>query len=191
METLRVSTIWKMEPSVEERLAFTANYWGSSAVVCRAVEGRAGPIVDQEFGEFETWTQANAFAARLNEGLDLDPVEVHQILTSSILRAIDPLHAAAGRVCTSAPSRSAVSGKTVRVQFILAELNLAVTFCRIVRSRLSPHTPRMIRNARNAFFNAMDYALHSELTSNDLEEITAGCRRLHAALQGALSLLGE
>ena len=71
----------------------------------------------------------------------------------------------------------------MRVQFILAELNLAVTFCRIVQSRPSPHTPRMIRNARNALFNALDYALHSELTSSDFEEITAGCKKLQMALQ--------
>jgi hypothetical protein len=181
----------KVERFVQERLAFTASFWGSGAVVCRAVEDFAGPIVNQEFGQFETWTQAKAFAERLNEGLDLDPVEVHQILTSSILRAIDPLHAAAARRCPSDASRGAVSGKTVRVQFILAELNLAVTFCRIVLSRPSPHMPRMIRNARNALFNALDYALHSELTSSDVEEITAGCRRLHAALQESLSRRGE
>jgi hypothetical protein len=172
---------------MQERLAFTARFWGSAAVVCRTVEGRAGPIVDQEFGQFETWTQANAFAARLNEGLDLDPVETHQILTSSILRAIDPLHAAAAKNRAGDESRCAVTGKPVRVQFMLAELNLAVTFCRIVRSRPSPHTPRMIRNARNALFNALDYALHSELTSSDLEEITAGCKKLQMALQDSLS----
>jgi hypothetical protein len=172
---------------MQERLAFTASFWGSAAVVSRAVEGRAGPVVNQEFGQFETWTQANAFAAKLNEGLDLDPLQVHQILTGSILRAIDPLHAATARQCRSDALDGAIAGKSVRVQFILAELNLAVTFCRIVRSRQSPHTTRMLRNARIALFNALDYALHSELSSTDLQEITAGCKKLHAALQESLS----
>ena len=176
---------------MQERLAFTASFWGSAAVVCRAVEGRAGPVVDQEFGQFETWTQANAFATRLNEGLDLDPIEADQILTSSILRAIDPLHAAAAGERPGDALPGAVAGKPVRVQFILAELNLAVTFCRIVQSRPSPHTPRMIRNARNALFNALDYALHSELTSSDLEEIIAGCKKLQMALQESPSLRAE
>jgi hypothetical protein len=171
---------------MQERLAFTASFWGSAAVVSRAVEGRAGPIVDQEFGQFESWTQANAFAAKLNEGLDLDPLQVHEILTGSILRAIDPLHAATARQCSGDALDGAVAGKSVRVQFILAELNLAVTFCRILRSRQSPHTIRMLRNARNALFNALDYALHSELSSTDLEKITAGCKKLHAALQESL-----
>lgn len=171
---------------MEERLAFTASFWGDTAVVCRAVEGRAGPFVDQEFGQFETWTQAKAFAAKLNEGLDLDPIEAHRILTSSTLCAIDPLHAATACEFPDDKLPGAVSGKPIRVQFILAELNLAVTFCRIVRSRPRPHAPRMIRNARNALFNALDYALHSEPTSSDLKDITAGCQRLRAALQETL-----
>ncbi len=56
---------------MEERIAFAARYWGDKAVVCRSSEDCPGPVVDQEFGEFETWTQANMFAARLNEGLEI------------------------------------------------------------------------------------------------------------------------
>lgn len=176
---------------MQERLAFTASFWGQAAVVCRAVDGRPGPLVDQEFGPFETWTQANAFATRLNEGLDLDSTEAQQIVISSILRSIDPLHAAVVQECSgdSWPRRAA--GKPVRMQFILAELELAVTFCRIIRSRPSPHTARMLRNARNALFNAMDYVFHSELTGRDLEEITAGCQRLQTAMQESLPQQGN
>ncbi|HEY6269778.1 MAG TPA: hypothetical protein VIX11_15875 [Candidatus Acidoferrum sp.] len=71
---------------MQERIAFTAKYWGDKAVVCRSSEDCPGPAVDQEFGEFETWTQANAFAGRLNEGLEIPPAEAEQIITSSILR---------------------------------------------------------------------------------------------------------
>jgi hypothetical protein len=49
------------------------------------VEDRPGPVVEQQFGEFKTWTQAHTFAAKLNEGLDLDPMEARQIVTSSLL----------------------------------------------------------------------------------------------------------
>jgi hypothetical protein len=45
----------------------------------------------------------------------------------------------------------------------------------------------MLRNARIALFNALDYALHSELSSTDLQENTAGCKKLHDALQESLS----
>jgi len=71
---------------VEARFAFTAQYWGHGAAVCRAVENSPGPVVEAQFGEFKTWTQANDFAAKLNEGLDLDPVEVRRIATSYRLR---------------------------------------------------------------------------------------------------------
>jgi len=70
---------------MQERLAFTANFLGDAAVVCRAIEDRPGPIADLAFGRFETWTQAQAFARRLNEDLKLDPGEARQIVTSAIL----------------------------------------------------------------------------------------------------------
>lgn len=70
---------------MQDRFAFTAAYWGEAAVVCRADEDRPGPIVDRKFGQFATWTQAHSFATRLNEGLNIPPVEARQIVTSSIL----------------------------------------------------------------------------------------------------------
>ena len=71
--------------TAEARFAFTAQYWGNGAVVCRAVEDRPGPVVEPQFGEFPTWTQAMDFANKLNEGLDLNPHEVRRIVTSSVL----------------------------------------------------------------------------------------------------------
>ena len=68
---------------MRDRFAFTAKYWGDTAVVCRSTEDRPGPIVEQEFGEFRTWTQANAFATRLNAGLEIDPGQAGKILISS------------------------------------------------------------------------------------------------------------
>jgi hypothetical protein len=59
-------------------------------------EDSPGPIVDQQFGLFETWTQANAFAAKLNEGLDVTQIEVIQIVSSSLLATASVLHAVAG-----------------------------------------------------------------------------------------------
>lgn len=70
---------------MEPRFAFTAEFWGDGAVVCRATEDRPGPVVEQQFGEFKTWTQAQCFATKLNEGLDLDHLAVRQIVTSSLL----------------------------------------------------------------------------------------------------------
>jgi hypothetical protein len=85
-----VSYIWRYAPPrtarlMQERLAFTASFLRDAAVVCRAIEDRPGPIADLAFGRFETWTQAQAFARRLNEDLKLDPAEARQIVTSAIL----------------------------------------------------------------------------------------------------------
>jgi hypothetical protein len=171
---------------MHDRLAFTAKYWGDAAVVCRAVEGRPGPIVDQEFGEFETWTQANTFATRLNEGLEINPAEAEQIITSAILRTSELLRAADYPEFTSEALRRAAAGRAIRVQFILAELDLGVTFCRIVRSKASENTERLLRNARHAFFSAMHYVQRAELAPCEVEAITAQLVKLQEALQESL-----
>jgi hypothetical protein len=53
---------------MEDRIAFTAKYWGDKAVVCRSSEDCPGPAVDQEFGEFETWTQAKGVCRAAERG---------------------------------------------------------------------------------------------------------------------------
>jgi hypothetical protein len=102
---------------MQDRFAFTAKPWGNAAVVCRATEDYPGPIVDQEFGIFETWTRAHSIATRLNEGLKLDPLEARQILTSSFLYTSDLLRAG--------DSQDSESSQHVRL--LLAETDLALT----------------------------------------------------------------
>jgi hypothetical protein len=168
---------------MQDRFAFTAKYWGDRAVVCRSVEDRPGPIVEQEFGEFETWTQANVFAARLNEGLEITPTEAEQLLTSSISRTGELLREAGLPDLAGQQVRFLMARRPLCVQFMLAELDLAVTFCRIVRSKPSRHTKRLLRNARNALFNAMHYVVHSELAARDREAITERLKSLQAAFE--------
>ena len=171
---------------MQERFAFTAKYWGGKAVVCRSNEDRPGPAVDQEFGEFETWTQANMFAARLNEGMEIPRAEAEQIITSSILRSSELLRAAESSGLSGEPRRGQAIGRALRLQFMLAELELAVTFCRIVRSKPSENTERLLRNARNALFDAMHFVCHSELADCEVEAITGKLARLHAAFEESL-----
>lgn len=78
---------------MQDRFAFTASYWGKGAVVCRAIEGQPWPVVEREFGEFETWTQANFFATCLNERLDIHYAEAEQIITSAFLCTGEALRA--------------------------------------------------------------------------------------------------
>jgi hypothetical protein len=168
---------------MQDRFAFTAKYWGEAAVVCCAIEDRPGPIVDQEFGQFQTWTQANAFATRLNEGLEIDSVESERIVTGSILhtggllRSVDFQESAYDRL------RAPTPGRPLRVQLMLAELDLGVTFCRLVGCKTSELTSRLLRNARNALFDAMHFVCQSELPAGDLEAIMARLQKLHAALE--------
>jgi hypothetical protein len=168
---------------MEDRFAFTARYWGDKAVVCRSSEDRPGPVVDQEFGEFETWTQANAFAGRLNEGLEIHPAESEHIIASSILRASELLRACDSLETAGSLLRGPVAGRALRLQFMLAELELAVTFCRIVRSKPSEHTGRLLRNARNALFDAMHFVSHSQLAASELDAITERLVKLQQAFE--------
>ena len=72
--------------------AFTAEGRAPSAVVCLAFEGRPDFLVRDEFGTFETWTEANAVAAELNRALGISCAEARQIVTSAALAArITPL----------------------------------------------------------------------------------------------------
>lgn len=169
---------------MQDRLAFTAKQWGGSAVVCRALDGRSGPAVVQEFGPFITWTQANAFACRLNEGLELDHAEARQIVTGSSLLASDFLATAAPRERVSPLAFARVASRPLRVGLILAELNLAVAFCRLLHTEPKLHSPRILRNTHNAFFNALHFLLRSDLSARELEQITAAVSALHDALQG-------
>jgi hypothetical protein len=167
---------------MRDRFAFTAKYWGDTAVVCRSTEDRPGPIVEQEFGEFRTWTQANAFATRLNAGLEIDPGQAGKILISSILRANELLYAANSPESVGL-QRGPVGGRSLRLQFMLTELDLAMTFCRIVRSKPSEHTDRLLRNARNALFDAMHFVCHADLAACELEAITERLEKLQAAFE--------
>jgi hypothetical protein len=172
---------------IQERLAFTASFWGNGAVVCRAIEDSPGPVVDQEFGPFETWTQAQDFARQLNEGLELQPAEARQIVTSSVLGSTELFHNFESPGNVGDPQPPLVSGKQLRVQFVIAELDLAITFCRIARSKPSALAERLRRSARNALFKAMHYLCQPELTACEVTQIRAAMQRLQKAFQKSFS----
>src|SRR5215471_3000668 len=139
------------------RFAFTAQFWGDGAVVCRAVEDRPGPAVEQQFGEFRTWTQAHNFAAKLNEGLDLDPVDVRQIVTSSLLASACVVQEAFNPSLSWADSSIGHAARAAQLRFMLAELALALTFCR--SASLLPDTPvgSVLLNARKALEHSISF----------------------------------
>src|SRR5947207_2404276 len=91
-------------------------------------------------------------------------------------RPIPPAHAC-DRV------RRPIAGNRLRVEYMLAKLDLAVTFCRLARSGPSQHTNRLLRTARNAFFDGMHFVCGSELSPYESEAIAERLAKLHAELE--------
>jgi hypothetical protein len=71
----------------------------------------------------------------------------------------------------------------LRAQFALAELELGLTFCRLVASNPNRPSDRLLRNARNALFNAMHSVVYSELADSHVKLITERMACLVEALK--------
>lgn len=174
--------------TAEARFAFTAQYWGNGAVVCRAVEDRPGPVVEPQFGEFPTWTQALDFANKLNEGLDLDPREVRRIVTSSVLATACVLQTSLN--CRGLWSTVQLATRAAHLRFVKAETALAINLCRSVflRSNLSPDSAlRVLWIAEKAFHRASRFLSHCDADDRESHEIAARVANLAAALQTLVS----
>jgi hypothetical protein len=88
-------------------------------------------VAEEQFGVFESWTQAMAFARELNQGLDIHPDDVRQILTSAYLARQEVLRAAEERAPGRTPEAPiAAFPSAVEVAFLFAQIHLAETFCR-------------------------------------------------------------
>lgn len=168
---------------MDVRFAFTAQFWGEhSAVVCRAVEDRPGPVVEQQFGEFKTWTQAHAFSTKLNEGLYLDPLEVRQIVTSSLLATARVVQEALNS--TRSQRRSAIElAREGQFRFVLAQLALALTSCLSAPLLSGAPMRRMLLHAREVLYHSTSFLELFE--GDDREQLTISSRiqALDAALQ--------
>ena len=72
---------------MQRRSAFTAITTQEGAIVVRVLADTSDVWPQQEFGCFETWTQAQVFARMLNEKYGIDPVEARYIVVSASLAA--------------------------------------------------------------------------------------------------------
>jgi hypothetical protein len=68
-----------------ERFAFTAAITESGAEVVRVVADTSALWPQQEYGCFETWTEAQDFATVLNQTYGIDPIEAQHIVVSANL----------------------------------------------------------------------------------------------------------
>ncbi len=73
--------------SIEARqpFAFTAVITETGALVARVVADTAGFCPQEEYGCFETWTEAQDFAALLNQTHGIGPMEAQYIVVSASL----------------------------------------------------------------------------------------------------------
>ena len=168
---------------MDASFAFTAQFWGDRAVVCRAVKGLPGPVVEQQFGEFPTWTQAHAFASKLNEGLGLDPLEVRQIVTSSLLAAACVVQAALNSRTAWPDSDAVAKARTVQLRFVLSELALAITFCRAATNVSDGPLLRVLLRARKALQHSTSFLENFDGDDPDLAEIASRAETLDALLR--------
>ncbi|PYT91050.1 MAG: hypothetical protein DMG36_19500 [Acidobacteria bacterium] len=167
---------------MEPRFAFTAQFWGNGGVVCRAVEDRPGPVVEQQFGQFSTWTQANACAVKLNEGLGLDPLDVREIVTSSFLATACVLQAALAANRSWSNSAVRLATRAAHRNFLLAELSLALTFCRSARQLATENTGHLLRHVQNAIVHARQFMALFGGDASELKDISASLTAVNAAL---------
>jgi len=167
---------------VTRRFAFAAQYWDDFAVVCRAVENCPGPVVEPQFGLFDTWTAANAFASRLNEGLDISPAVARELLSACLLRRDALVHSLvpSGRI----RKRSRVHAKNLEVRrnFVCTQLKTACILCESV-SLIPEKTPRLFCDAAKALHNANRFILMFDGDQAGLIEIVQRAAQLNEALR--------
>ena len=176
---------------MEPRFAFTAQFWGDGAVVCRAVQDRPGPVVEQQFGEFKTWTQAQSFATKLNEGLDLDRLAVRQIVTSSLLATAGVVQETLNSASSWAGSPVEVAAHAVQLQFILSELAFALTLCRSAAYLSDASVRRIASNVQKVLRQSAYFLNFFDGNYTELKDIAARTRELNSAFQHVVSCLPE
>jgi hypothetical protein len=70
-----------------QRSAFAVVTTQEGAIVVRVLADTPDVWPQQEYGCFETWTQAQGFASMLNQRYGIDPVEATHIVVSASLAA--------------------------------------------------------------------------------------------------------
>jgi len=169
------------------RIAFTAEFWNSRAVVCRVVENRIGASVMQEFGLFDTWTEANQFANKLNEGLGLGQEEAREIVTAAQLAVIDHLSVAVRK--DSFWDRAPVISRanSLQVRFLFAHLQLARTFCQLARcNEADSRSASLVGRAMQALDSALAFLPRLRVRQAEIEELHMQFESLKAELRGLM-----
>jgi hypothetical protein len=167
---------------VTRRFAFAAQYWDDFAVVCRAVENCPGPVVEPQFGLFDTWTAANAFADSLNQGLDISAAEAREILSACLLRRDSLVHSLIPSSRIQKHSRVHSRNLEARRNFVRTQLKTACILCESV-SLIPKKRPRLLCDAAKTLHNANRFILMFDGDHADLIEIVQMADQLNEALR--------
>jgi len=158
----------------QPRLAFAAAHWGDSAVVCRAEENSPGPVVEQQFGIFPTWNQANAFARKLNEGLEVTPEDARQVVTSAMLAASGVVRAPEPKDTIWKRAPVLVAAERLQWHHLLAQLDLAITFCDLSRGRLADSRyRRLLETAQRTVDVTLGFVRHNKRNRREILQVCA------------------
>ena len=92
--TRGVETRYGKRRETRERFAFTAIVRHGGSIVVRVEEDRGAIWPQQEYGYFESWTQAQAFAMLLNQLNGIGPLEAQQVIVSAQLasKSVEQTH---------------------------------------------------------------------------------------------------
>lgn len=168
---------------MEAKFAFTAQSWGDGAVVCRAIEDRPGPVVEQQFGEFKTWTQAHNFASKLNEGLDLDSHEARRIVTSSFLATACVIQEALNSKHLWTGPCAERQGHEAHLRFLISELAFAITLCRTAALLPAPALHCTFTYARKALRHTRRFLMYFHGDRAELAGVVQHAEALQEVLQ--------
>ena len=167
------------------QVAFTAILSGKEGVVARAVVGLPGLASDPQFARFPSFTQANEFAQRLNEGLGLTPSQARTIVTDVMVKAQALISECDSLVqmARELRLRSRHRYRHPELEWVLTLLEVGVTFCNTACIRRDVRKERFIQNARKALSNAMTTMGKFDFSINGVDEIKAGIDGLQNALE--------
>ena len=165
--------------------AFTAIFAGcGDAVVARAVVGLPGLTVDERFGSFPTWTQANERARQLNEGLGLTQSQVRAIVIEVRLKAEALILECESLLETASQLQKRERRRHYKPEHdaLLAQLELGVTFCQVACTCHNVQKERLLKQARNTLSYAMSALGKFEFSIDGVNQIETRIERLKSTL---------
>jgi hypothetical protein len=75
------------------------------------------------------------------------------------------------------------AGNRTRINFIKAELETALTYCRLAQRADLQHLPGYVRNARTAYDAAVRYMFSLDMGAKEFDQVTAVAERVKYMLE--------